>query len=137
MSIIGNAVTLGGGGEPELLWTNPDPTASFAADTVVQVQGGYDGYIVEIRWSTGGGTLSEQYRQIFVPNPLIFDNYTKFYLSGTFYSAQGNTTYRQIKSMENGVFTFNAGYKPGNYGSWSVDNNYCIPNRIWGVKWTI
>lgn len=71
---------------------------------------------------------------MYVPNPLITTETRPFYLSGTFASAE-IVTYRVINSVENGVLAFG----PAKWAFTSVqqNNTYCIPTRIWGVKWTI
>lgn len=136
MSIIGNAVTLGGGGEPELLWTNPAPTASFAPQNVT-VSGDYDGYIVEVVFNA----LSGQYtNQILVPNIInastptdgFFLCITKVYSGTTIH----RPAYRRINSLNNGAFAFGEG-KAQLSESYSTYNQYAVPIRIWGVKWTI
>lgn len=135
MSIIGNAVTLGGGGEPELLWTNPNPAAEFAPQNVT-VSGDYDGYIVEVRYS-----YYEQYScQILVPNIINASTHPEgFFLAVTkLYSASVVNTpaYRRINNLNNGTFAFGEGkWRPNE--SYSTYNNRVIPTRIWGVKWSI
>lgn len=131
MSIIGNAVTFGSR-EPELLWTNSNPNASFAAQNVA-VSGDYAGYIVEIKAYAQNTVSGNQYRQMYVPNPLIIGQYSPFYISGTFGTSV--SIYRRIYSMENGVFNIGSGYQVSSYSE--QKNDCCIPTRIWGVKWTI
>lgn len=117
---------------PELLWTNPNPYASFAAQNVA-VSGDYAGYIVEIKSGAQNSVSGNQYRQMYVPNPLIIDQYTPFYISGTFGSSV--PVWRKIYSMEDGVFSIGSGYR---YVSYQDKNDeVCIPTRIWGVKWTL
>ena len=121
MSIIGNAVTLGGGsGAPELLWTNTaDQSATFRAQTVT-VPTGYSAYLVEFR-------LHRLYPQI------LGTLYIPFGFSGCSaallgYTYPDNNAYRRITSVSDGAIAF---------GTSTNANNDYIPTRIWGVKWTI
>ena len=121
---------------PELLWTNPNPTASFAPQNVT-VSGEYDGYIVEVVFSTTNGQNTSQF---VVPNTInttthrdgFFLAITKLYSSTTvFYPV-----YRRINSLNNGTFAFGDGkYRPS--GDYSTYNQYAVPTRIWGVKWAL
>ena len=120
MSIIGNAVTLGGGsGEPELLWTNTAAyTASFPAQTVT-LPTGYSAYMVEYRLHRNDPVLGI----LFVP--FGGSRYTAA-LSG--YTYPDNIAYRRIASVSDGAIAFSTS---------TNNNNDYIPTRIWGVKWTI
>ena len=121
MSIIGNAVTFGGGGgEPELLWTNTAAvTASFPSQTV-SLPAGYSAYLVEFR-------LHRLYPQILGTLYVPFGGYRcTAALSG--YTYPDNNAYRRINSVSDGAIDFSTS---------TNNNNDYIPTRIWGVKWTI
>lgn len=138
MSIIGKAVTFGGGGEPVLLWTNPNPNTSFAAQTIT-VLGDYDAYIVEVRNFISGG----QYQRQIVPNIINTNTHPNgFFFDFTTlgsYSMVYTSEYRTISNLNNGAFAFTVGRHRSTYESFSYgqNNQYVVPTRIWGVKWTI
>lgn len=125
MSIIGNAVTFGGGsGAPELLWTNPNPTLA-QANFSVTLPTGYSAYLVEFRNYTyadaGTGIL-------YVPFG------TSGWASGFIWYTYNDTGYaRKITSVTDGEIVF--GYSQN--GSSGTGSQRGIPTRIWGVKWTI
>ena len=120
MSIIGNAVTLGGGsGEPELLWTNTASVNDSFKQTVT-LPTGYSAYMVEFR-------LHRNYPQVLGTLYVPFGGYRcTAALSG--YTYPDNNAYRRIASVSDGAIAF---------GISTNNNNDYIPTRIWGVKWTI
>lgn len=138
MSIIGNAVTLGGGGEPALLWTNPSPSAAFSPQTV-SLAAGYSGYLVE--FYGGVATSVEEIPPmppLYVPVGLSEKDVSEFALNtGSIYSWQANYA-RAIVSVNDGSIQFGNGRKFSSPTSTSnVYNANMIPIRIWGVKWTL
>ena len=128
MSIIGNAVTFGGGsGEPELLWTNPAPSSAFYEQDVI-VPDAYDAYLMSVRYRTYVGAVVTSY----VPK-----NASNF-LVPTFWLSDSNLSIsaREITSISGGVISFGWGkYGAGSYMSRNCE--FGIPLSIWGVKWTI
>ncbi len=128
MSIIGNAVTFGGGsGEPELLWTNPAPSSAFYEQDVI-VPDEYDAYLISVKYRTYVGAVVTSYvpknaSNFLVPAFWLVDN------------SSLNMAVREITSISGGVISF--GW--GKYGSSSITRNceFGIPRAIWGVKWTI
>ncbi|MBQ7465539.1 MAG: hypothetical protein IJS55_03340 [Oscillospiraceae bacterium] len=125
MSIIGNELTFGGGGsgEPELLWTNPSPSASFFSKTVT-VATGYSAYLIEFRRYVN----SDAYSTLYVP----FLNSERYAVCHLNYLTPALYT-RKINSATDGAIVFGHCYD----NDWDQDNYYYIPTRIWGVKWTI
>ncbi len=126
MSIIGNAVTFGGSGEPELLWTNPAPSSAFYEQDVI-VPDEYDAYLISVKYRTYVGAVVTSY----VPKN------ASNYLVPTFWLVDSSLyiAVREITSISGGVISF--GW--GKYGSSSITRNceFGIPRAIWGVKWTI
>lgn len=129
MSIIGNAVTFGGGnGEPELLWTNPAPTSGFRAQDVT-VPDEYDAYLISVKYRTSEGSVVTSY----VPK-----NASNFLLSSFWYFSMApslSTAVREITSISGGVISFGNGRYSGQ--GVPINYEYGIPLSIWGVKWTI
>lgn len=128
MSIIGNAVTVGGGG-PKLLWTNPSPTASFGAQTVSVNLAAYQGVLIKFRKND---TVSYY---IYVPKititsancPAVADPV------GTSWSTS-SAQYRLVTKISNSGVTFSRGGWADGTG---YNDNLLIPQKIYGVKWTL
>lgn len=101
---------------PVLLWTNASPTSSFSPQTISVGGAGYSAYIVEFLVHIGGG----------------YTVYTKILLN--FSTTQqnvggysGGSAYgRYITSVSSSNIVF------GNASA-----NVMIPQRIWGVKFTL
>ena len=123
MSIIGNAVTLSGGGEPTLLWTNPSPTDTFSSQ-IMELPTGYGAYFVEVRATRTDSTVRAWYLPFRETSEAIHVTV------GSGLSAQ--SYYRQILYITDGAIRFGNGYQ-----STTTNDRYAIPTRIWGVKWTI
>ena len=129
MSIIGNAVTVGGGGAPKLLWTNPSPTAGFGAQTVPVSLTDYDGVIIKFRKND---TVSYY---IYVPKTTITsDNSPAVVNPGSNYWLPNSASVRIVTAISNSGITFAR-------GRWADDSGYndnvLKPLQIYGVKWTI
>ena len=127
MSIIGNAMTFGGGsGAPELLWTNPSPSASFSPQTVT-VATGYSAYLIEFRRYIN----NDIYSVLCVP----LSDSRRNAVCHLFWSfpIQNLNYYRRINSATDGAIVFDHCYQHGG----GRNNAFHIPTRIWGVKWTI
>lgn len=127
MSIIGNAVTFGGGsGEPELLWTNPNPSTSFSAQEVT-LPTGYSAYLVEFMFTFSDGRRSIMY--------LPMGSSPRYAFSHLHTGQIGNWYTRRVNSVADGAISFGNGVGPN--GTFSAHNDCAVPTRIWGVKWTI
>ena len=128
MSIVGNAVTVGGGG-PKLLWTNPNPTAAFGAQTVTIDLTAYTGVIIAFRDSA---TVS---RYLYIPKETINANNTPAVVSpGGSYWNPDSVQYRLVTAIKNSGITFTSGRFPS---SAFFNDNLLIPQKIYGVKWTL
>lgn len=156
--IIGNPITLGGGGTtvgvsynadgtqnltildkgkivevpPTLLWINDSPTSEFAAQTVSVDGADYTGYLVELRQSTTVSDTAVAY--------LPFTD-TMIGLAVCAQFAYADTTYptdvgRQVNAATTSSIEFGTGYAQAS-GSISRGNTYGIPTRIWGVKYAV
>lgn len=101
-----------------LLWTNPDPTSSFAAQTVSVDLSGYDA--IEIV-----GTGGVQTPRLFINKMLVDGN------NWAMFSVSGASSYyynRHVDVLTTGL-TFSTGYRNGTAGT-----GYCIPLKIYGIK---
>lgn len=101
-----------GGVKMDLLWTNPNPTSSFSAQTVT-CDTSYSMYLVDCRTANNSTNI--------VSN--MFVNGTSFCVNnGT------NSISRNATVGANGI-TFSDGYLGGN-----ANNNMVIPYHIYGIK---
>ena len=108
---------IAGGTQQDLLWTNPDPTSNFAAQTVALDLSGYDAVMIETlrRKSTSYGS-------------------NNFGMVGSVIVCtaigEGSTSWseRQATISSTGI-QFNGGY----LGTTS-NNEYAIPQKIYGIK---
>ena len=106
--------------KPVLLWTNASPSSSFAAQTV-SVDSGYDGYIIEGKYSnTADGHLCKSYIPVGSSTHMCGSTSNLPVLSGRVVTATGSSV------------AFSTGY----YNA-QPNTSYCIPTRIWGVKFTL
>lgn len=110
----------------ELLWSNPNPTASFAPQTVDLDLSGYDEVEIKFNYSnasniaaSGKGKLNEIIRGCSINGT----NTSGLYISGVF--RDGTVT-------NNGI-TFTTGSFPRS-GGFSTSNDYMIPIKIYGIK---
>ena len=105
----------------DLLWQNPNPTASFSPQTVTVDLSGYTLVMVVIRQSdTSGYEVSA-----IIPNAV--------WASGR---ALTVTNYRQVRSFQivsTGV-SFEEGQEGSPSGNVSVNNARAIPIYIYGIK---
>ena len=128
MSIIGNAVTVGGGG-PKLLWTNPSPTASFGAQTVSVNLAAYQGVLIKFRKND---TVSYY---LYVPKITITsDNCPAVVSPGDKYWRESSANYRLVTAISDSGITFSRGGWADGTG---YNDNVLIPQNIYGVKWTL
>ena len=128
MSIVGNALTVGGGG-PKLLWTNPSPTAAFGAQTVSIDLTAYKGVIIKFRKND---TVSYY---IYVPKTTITSNNSPAVVEpGSNYWRPSSASVRIVTAISNSGITFAR-------GRWGDDSGYndnlLIPQKIYGVKWEL
>ena len=111
-------VLQGGGLEPKLLWTNPNPNTAMGAGTTINVNtSGYDELMVVCKYTT---TNIKKQRTIINKN----DD------ASWFKSVSVNGLVRDIMNWTNEIITFSIGYNQmGN-----ENTSYCIPLEIYGIK---
>ena len=128
MSIVGNAVTVGGGG-PKLLWTNPSPAASFGAQTISVNLAAYQGVLIKFRTND---TVSHY---LYVPKITITtDNCPAVVNPGGTYWRESSASYRLVTAISDSGITFSRGGWADGSG---YNDNVLIPQKIYGVKWTL
>lgn len=106
---------------PVLLWTNASPTSAFAAQTVNVNGSEYIYYLIEVRFSTSDATTGVA----------LIPVETSAMTVASVYSGVAPAATRGILSTTSSSITF------GNGAYGSTANNYAIPTRIWGVKFTL
>ena len=127
MSIIGNAVTVGGGGAPKLLWTNPNPSAAFGETTVSVALTDYDGVIIKFRKSD---TVSYY---IYVPKITITkDNCPAVVSPGDKFWRPDSAHVRCVTAISDSGITFARGRFVSDN---TAGDNVLKPLAIYGVKW--
>ena len=126
MSIIGNAVTVGGGG-PKLLWTNPNPSAAFGQTTVSVTLTDYDGVIIKFRKND---TVSYY---IYVPKITITtDNCPAVVSPGSNFWRPSAAHVRCVTAISDSGITF----ARGRFVSDDTAGDHVLkPLAIYGVKW--
>lgn len=106
---------------PDLLWTNASPTSAFSGNISCEK---YDGYLFECRYSdTSEGTKRPAYISA---SDLATDQYI-FVDSSWLTSPTARTVRYADGNLVFGIGRVNS----------ATSNNYCIPLRIWGVKFTL
>lgn len=123
MAIINDLPCVSGGGTTiDILWTNPNPTSSFSAQTINIDLSNY-AFIFIVSMTLG----SREQKITSGLFPVI---------AGTLYmlsSTTGGQTPMHVERMftvNNTSIAFNGGME----GGVSSNNNYMIPNTIYGVK---
>ena len=113
----------------DLLWTNPNPSSNFAAQSVEVDLSNYDKFMILTNWSTSNSLNFSA--QIFEPTTEI----TQFLFvtsGGTASSSASRSGVRRFSySITNHAISFQAGY----YNS-SSNNSYLIPVKIYGLKFS-
>ena len=98
----------------KLLWTNPSPTSSFAAQTVTLDLSSYDDVEIEM---AGAGTYASTTTQTFK---------LEVNVGGLLSISANNIWWRYVTPRTTGV-EFGAGYRTTTYGSGStLDNNQMV-----------
>ena len=122
--VIGEGITLPGVQIVGPLWTNPNPTASFAAQDV-SLSTGYDFIAIFFSSDTASGHNSRIKQALFPTSVASPGFYIDFANGSDKYIGSRVGTY--IAST--GVLTFAPGYYNG-----STNNGWCIPQCIYGIK---
>ena len=106
---------------PTLLWSNANPSASFAPQ-VLTFDGEYSGFLVEVRSTTSDATTAV----IYLP---VGQGYVDTFATRKSGNGQG---WRLVNSVNAGSIDFGNGIRTSSSGS-STNNSYAIPVNIWGV----
>lgn len=124
---MGNALMAPGGGTKfKLLWENPKPTSSFAAQTVSVDLSGYD-LVAVLHTSNAAATPS--------PRALAFTQVgCKGLLNHDYAPVGGYVTSRNFVSKADSVEFLDGYYGSGLNTSVSKDNNYSVPIAIYGIR---
>lgn len=114
-----------GGISIKKLWENASPTSAFAAQTISLDLSNYSSVLITFRYSNS--TDAHGYGQ----NSLFAEIGT----SGRMVAPSVSTALRSVDITTSGV-VFSGGTYANNYNSWSLtlDNSFCIPDAIYGVK---
>ena len=109
----------GGGFEPKLLWTNPNPNTGMNDGTTINVNtSGYDELMVVCKYTT---TNIKKQRTIINKNDDDVTWYKSISVVGLF---------RNITNWTNETITFSIGMNQVG----TVNTSYCIPLEIYGIK---
>ena len=111
----------GGGMNMELLWTNPSPTSSFAAQTVsIANLSDYKYLIIVVKATKSAGTYQSQILFPSVRHRVVFNGST--------------LTYRDVDFVANGLDFLAARNQTTYGGSTTQNNDLVIPVYIYGIK---
>lgn len=121
--------------ETKLLWTNPNPTSAFAAQTVSLDLSNYD--MVEIAFYQATSQLYTHTKRIVVGSVSDLGVVATRFLETSGTSTSGTwSTSRQVNVKTTGVI-FGAGayeYTYNNGNNHVVNNSYTVPLKIYGIK---
>lgn len=119
----------GGGSDeaPTLLWTNPDPTSAFSAQTVALDLSPYKSVCVEYRASTTSTNFSFAFYS--VGDVVTIDEIIRPIKCAGYGSTSGVLGISRSLSVTTSGIDFGTGYQGSNSGS-----SKAIPHRIWGIK---
>lgn len=129
-------VTVGGGGgmDATLLWTNPAPTSTFAAQTVALDLSGYKFVLIEYSQDYGFITSTVMFPvPTITPSPgyAAYNVYINLHWTGS----QFTIFQRRCEITSTGI-VFEDATEFTSYntsGSTSTNNNLGVPKRIWGI----
>ena len=128
-------ITPGGGGmDATLLWTNPAPTSTFAAQTVTLDLSGYKFVLIEYSQDYGFVTSTVMFP---VPTITPSSGYAAYnvYMNLHWVSSQFTIFQRRCTISTSGI-TFEEATEFTAYNtslSTSTNNNLGVPKRIWGI----
>lgn len=104
----------------KLLWTNPNPTANFAAQTVALNLSGYDFFAIVPIFSVASPT--------FIPAQVFPCDDSQTHVMTVTARTNNNNGGRQITFSVSGLAFGSATY------SGSTNNSYAIPYKIYGIR---
>lgn len=111
-----------------LLWTNPNPTSSFPAQTVQIDLSGYDAVIVDANYTSSSYAVSV----------IVFKDHLDIQMNAvTNLQTTGSVGYgnRNVSMTSTGV-TFSGGYtkSASSTGAATADNARLVPQSIYGLR---
>lgn len=122
-------INSGGSGKPKLLWTNPNPSAAFGAQTVSVDLKKYTGVIIKFY-----DTHTVQ-RYIYVPKVAITsDNCPAVVNPGDTFWRPSSAQVRLVTAISDSSVTFARGRFVSDD---TTNDNVLKPLAIYGVKWDI
>lgn len=115
--------------EPDLLWSNPNPTTGFGAQTVSINLTDYNGVIIKFRKDNSVSFY------IYVPKITITSaNCPAVADPASTYWVTSSAKYRLVTAISDTGVTFSrGGWSDGTSGN----DNLLIPLAIYGAKWTL
>lgn len=101
----------------ELLWSNPNPSTAFAAQTITQDFSGYRLFYIDYLNNNSyyGG--------------LVVGKGNQYMMTMLHFASNGGNYYRAVTMSDN-----NAVFGAGGRGGEGSNNNYCVPQHIYGIK---
>ena len=117
---------------PVLLWTNASPTSAFGVQRV-SLNTGYDGYIIEARFNTSRSKTGFAY----IPKTVDLTGAVSVHdADASPYSTAAQSVFRHMTVASSGI-DFMTGWCGTTSNALNFGATYCIPTRIWGVKFTL
>lgn len=104
----------------DLLWTNPDPTSSFVAQTISLNLSGYDYVYVIVRATTGESHFGSYIVPVGASQELL--------CVATTYLRKRNAT------VSTSGITFDGGYNQASISTWDSNTSSAIPYQIYGIR---
>lgn len=124
-----SVIPFSGLSKPELLWTNPNPTSAFAAQTVALDLSNYKTVAIKYKGSTGEATPHIAYAFYSVGDTI---DVTSGSINACGYNADGSVKIsfgRNLSITTTGI-TFGKGFR----GSTTMSSSLGIPVEIYGIK---
>lgn len=120
--------------DPVLLWENPNPTSKFAAQTVTINYSEYNALLIENVNLHGEGS-----RVYVVGLYFLSETVAQYLLNKNDLSSYGlvGLAAREVTFTNGNTVTFSDSNFFQTSGSGASSENYAIPTRIWGVKFTL
>lgn len=114
----------------KLLWTNPDPTSAFAAQTVSLDLSGYDAVRVVFKLVNGSGTAGTKPTSMISQFVNVGDGGLNLYITqaGSDWAGTAYLNERSFEVNTTGVYFYDNRERNGN------SNNNNIPYQIYGIK---
>lgn len=130
-SVVNNNATQLSNLQGSILWTNPNPSSSFAAQTITLSSSEYDCY--EIICKNSVGTSGDDDSRIISSGLLLKGNGTRLSFS---YAGSGgvNTRSRAVSYSTDTTLSFATAYSATGTTAWVQNNNLIVPIYVIGYK---